>query len=495
MGRVTKQQETEPWKVRLKGRVETMKKKVKLSEEWNGHAAGTVLEVDAATFAKIVEEGAGKEYTEAADTESKAFAAIQKGMIDKAMDAVGGAVEAKLKEMASDPSKMIHISVKDKSDDDPTFGYLPGNTKTKSQLLEDAEGKGGVHFAFGRFAVDVKKATEGGRMSETLMKCKERSDKMVTKAAGDGLLAGDDESGGYLIFSAASAMIQSAALESAIVRPRANKVTMGTQLLRIPYLRDLDHSSGTVYGGIKIYFDDENAEGTASKPKLEMLEFKLKKMTAMGYASEEWIKWSPVSLGSWLIPKFGEATGFKEDLCFLGGPGASQPLGIRNAPCKIQVAFEDGQDASTFVLENSTAMFSRLKFKNASKVCWIMNQTVFPQLPLFNVTVSAGGSAVFTNSVLGAPGQSLWGYPIVWTEKVPALGTAGCVMLVDFSDYTVADDQGGPAIAQSIHLKFDLGQTAFRMTKYIDGQNESVAAMTPVYGSTLSPVVEFKATA
>jgi hypothetical protein len=33
------------------------------------------------------------------------------------------------------------------------------------------------------------------------------------------------------------------------------------------------------------------------------------------------------------------------------------------------------------------------------------------------------------------------------------------------------------------------------MTKYIDGQNESVAAMQPTYGSTLSPVVEFKATA
>ncbi|MFA5401672.1 MAG: phage major capsid protein, partial [Dehalococcoidia bacterium] len=89
----------------------------------------------------------------------------------------------------------------------------------------------------------------------------------------------------------------------------------------------------------------------------------------------------------------------------------------------------------------------------------------------------------------------LWGYPIVWTEKVPALGTAGCVLLTDFSDYTIADDQSGPEIAQSIHLKFDLGQTAFRMTKYIDGQNESATAMTPTYGSTLSPVVEFKATA
>ena len=466
-----------------------MKRKIKLSKEWNGHAAGTVLEVDEATFARIVEDEAGTEYKEE-DTESKGFLAVQKSMINKATDAAVTAVEAKLKEMASDTSKMIHISVKDRSDDDPTGGYLPDNSKSQKDLSKDE-----IAFAFGRFAVDVQKSARGGRESEVLMKHRERSDKLITKAAGDGMIVGGDESGGYLIFSAASAMIQAASLEASIVRPRANKVTMATQLLRIPYLRDTDHSEGTTHGGIKIYFDDENVEGTASKPKLEMLEFKLKKMTAMGYASEEWIKWSPVSLGSWLIPKFGEAVGFKEDLCFLGGPGGAQPLGMRNAPGKIQVAFETGQDASTFVLENSTAMFARLKFKKAGSIVWVMNQTVFPQLPLFNIQSGTGSSAVFTNSVLGAPGQSLWGYPIVWTEKVPALGTAGCVILADFSDYTIADDQSGPEIAQSIHLKFDLGQTAFRMTKYIDGQNESAVATTPAYGSTLSPVIEFKATA
>jgi len=462
-------------------------KKIKITKSWNGHVVGTLLEVDEATAAKIIAEKSGEVYDDSIDLK---LAAATKGIQDAAVQAATDAVEKSLKEMASGKSKMIHISVKDMSDEDPTFGYLPGCNKSAKDLTKDE-----VNFAFGRFAVDVQKSARGGREPEALMKCRERSEKLVTKAAGDGMLAGDDESGGYLIFSAASAMIQAATLENAIVRPRANRVTMGTQLLRIPYLRDLDHSTGTVFGGIKVYFDDENAEGTASKPKLDMLEFKLKKMTAMGYASEEWIKWSPVSLGSWLIPKFGEAVGWKEDLCFLGGKGASQPLGIRNATCKIQIAFETSQDASTFVLENSTAMFARLREKSAGKVCWIMNRTVFPQLPLFNITAGTGGAPVFVNNVQGAPGQSLWGYPIVWTEKVPALGTAGCVLLVDFSDYSVADDQTGPEIAQSIHLKFDLGQTAFRMTKYIDGQNESVSALTPVYGATQSPVVEFKATA
>jgi len=449
-----------------------------------GHAEGTVLEVDEATFKSIVADKSGEEVVEQA-----AAQVDQKSINDAAVKAATDAVEKSLKDMASGSSKMIHISVKDNSDEDPTFGYLPGCTKAAKDLS-----KGEINFAFGRFAVDVQKAARGGREPEALMKCRERSDKMVTKAAGDGMIINDDESGGYLIFSAASAMIQQASLENAIVRPRAGRVTMGTQLLRIPYLRDVDHSTGTVYGGISIYFDDENAAGTASKPKLDMLEFKLKKMTAMGYASEEWIKWSPVSLGSWLIPKFGEAVGWKEDLCFLIGKGGSQPLGILNAACKIDITKETNQKATTFVLENSTKMFARLKVRQEGSVAWLMNRTVFPQLPLFNIAAGTGGAPVFTNNVAGKPGQSLWGYPIAWTEKVPAIGTAGCVDLVDFSDYSVADDQTGPEIAQSIHLKFDLGQTAFRMTKYIDGQNESVAAMTPVYGDTLSPVVRLPAT-
>ncbi|HOF18079.1 MAG TPA: phage major capsid protein [Phycisphaerae bacterium] len=465
-----------------------MKKKVKLSKDWGEHKAGSVLEVDGATFDEIIEAKAG---TEVKEDEEKGFAAMiassQKAIVDKATDAAVKAVETKLREFASDETKMIHIQVKDRSDADPTFGYLPGNTKSLKELSRDE-----VAFAFGRFATDVMRASNG-RESETLMKCRERSQKMITKAAGDGMIVGSDQEGGYLIFSAASQMLQTAALENAIVRPRANRVTMSTQLLQLPYLRDQTHASGTVYGGIQVYFDDELAQYTESKPKLARIELKLKKMTALGFASDEWIKWSPVTLGSWLIPKFGEAIGWKEDLVFLNGKGGGQPLGILNAPAKIEQAKESGQTASTFVLENSTGMFARLKVRQEAKVAWLMNRTVFPQLPLFNIAVGTGGAPVFVQNAGDTPGQRLWGYPIIWTEKVPALGTASAVCLVDFSDYLIADDQSGPEVAQSIHLKFDYGQTAFRLTKYIDGQNETDAAFQPYKGNTLSPTVTLAA--
>lgn len=462
-----------------------MKKKIKLLKEYEGHEAGSLLEVDEATYKELIDEGIGEAIKE--EDEKSYTKSMQKALIDNATKAAVEAVQAELRNMAGDGSKMIHISVKDRSDDDPCHGYLPGNSKELKDLTPQE-----INYAFGNFAADVLRATKG-REPERLMKSRERSEQMIKKAAGDGLIVSSDQDGGYLIFSAASRMIQTASLEQAIIRPQASKVSMSTQILRMPYLRDTTHSSGMVYGGIQVYFDDELDQYTASKPKLASIEMKLKKMTALGFVSDEWVKWSPVTLGSFLVPKFGEAIGFKEDVAGINGKGGGQPLGILQSGCKIEVAKEEGQDPNTFVLENSTKMLARLRVKKDSAVCWLMNRTVLPQLPLFNISVGTGGTAVFTNNVSGKPGQALWGYPIVWTEKVPAIGTAGAVTLVDLSDYLLADDQSGPEIAQSIHLKFDYGQTAFRLTKYIDGQNETDTAFTPMNGDPLSPVVTLAA--
>lgn len=457
-------------------------------KSWTDHTGAiheelAVLEVDTKTADDLVAKKIAELYD--ADAEKKALEDAEKAEA-KQTELITNAVTKAIKALPAQKGISIHVETKDLSDEDPTFGFLPDNQKSIKELDRFEIG-----FAFGNFCKAVAGA-HGGRESEILMKCRERSDGMLKKAAGDGLVVSSDQDGGYLIFSAASQMMNLIALENAVIRPKCNKVTMNTQILSIPYLRETTHATGTVYGGISILFDDENADtGTGTKPAFGKLEFKLKKMTAMGYASEEWIKWSPISLGSWLIPRFGEAMGWKEDVVFIGGKGGAQPLGVLNSLAKINVAFATNQDSGTFVMENTTAMYARLRELKAGSVVWLMNRSVFPQLPMLNIESGTASAPVFTSSILGAPGMSLWGYPIVYTEKVPALGTSGCVVLTDLSDYCVADDQSGPQVAQSIHLKFDFGQTAFRITKYIDGMNQTTTALTPLNGSSISPVVNF----
>lgn len=454
-----------------------MKREIVLLKDWDGFKSGSILRVDEATFAELTEQKIAKVHVETAD----AAKTDNKDLVDATVTAV----EARIKDMLDEKTKQAKlVATKDLSDNDPCHGYLPGNSKGVKELSKDE-----INYAFGNFCSDVVKASRGTE-TDLLKKSRERTSDMVKKAAGTGMIVGGDAEGGYAIFPAASQLIQASALEEAVVRPRANRIPLGTQILNIPYLRDNTHSGNIVYGGIMCYFDDELEKSQASRPALSNIELKLKKITALGFVSEEWLKWSPVSLGGWLIPRFGEAVGFKEDVAFISGTGAGQPLGLLNSKAAITVNLEQDQDANTFVLENSSRMLARLRKRNKNSIVWLMNPTMFPQLPQLNVTAGTGGTAVFTNNVTGAPGQSIWGYPIVETEKIPASGNVGAITLVDLSDYLIADDQAGPEIAQSIHLKFDYGQTAFRLVKYIDGQSESNAPFTPLNGDSMSPVVK-----
>jgi len=458
-----------------------MNRKVKLNQDWMGHKDGTILEVDADTFAEIVKAKAGEEYVEAPPAPPAG-----------ADDAVRRTIDAALKDMRKDlADTKAAIHVRDRQDDDPFWGYLGEHNKSATSVTPQE-----IHFAAGKFLGDVWRAGEGGAAaSPALRKCMERATNARQKAAGDGMLVNSDEHGGYAIFPAAAAMINRSALENSVIRSRATVMTMGTQMLRIPYVKDDARKSGgylQVYNGIIVYWEDELSQMSASRPEIARIELKLKKLAALGYVSDEWIKWSPVTMGSWLIPKFGEAIAYVEDYNFINGKGGGQPKGIRASGARIEIAKEGSQDPDTLVIANTTKMVAQLR--RLGNEVWLMNQTVFPQLPMLNVEVGTGGAPVFvTNAAVGVP-QSLWGIPIVVTEKVPTLGDADDVMLVSARDYIIADDQSGPEIASSIHFKFDYGQVAFRVSKFVDGAPFTASAYTPpTVGSTapntLSPVI------
>jgi HK97 family phage major capsid protein len=100
------------------------------------------------------------------------------------------------------------------------------------------------------------------------------------------------------------------------------------------------------------------------------------------------------------------------------------------------------------------------------------------------------------NLVSNTPYRELMGRPLLWTEKVPTLGTAGDIAFVDLSQYFIGDRSGGqPQIASSIHLKFDYDQTSLRFILRYDGQPAWKNALTPANGSnTLSPFIVLSGT-
>jgi HK97 family phage major capsid protein len=306
---------------------------------------------------------------------------------------------------------------------------------------------------------------------------------------------GDLASGGYLVPSPLSGIILLKSLEKSIVRPRATPIPMSSNRLEIPADVGLDHTSSL--GGITIYRPGEAGQKTASNPTLGKISLQLHKLVGLVYVSDELLQDSGPAMEVYLTRKFAQAISFVEDDDFLNGTGVNMALGALNSgnPSLITVDAIGGQGANTIIAENVAAMWARLWPDGQSNAVWIANIETFPQLFGMAISVGAGGVPVWmpASQLSDKPYGSLMGRPLIFTEKCPALGTAGDIALCDFSQYYIADrnNSGGvPEVASSIHLKFDYDQTAFRFVLRYDGQPTWLSTMTPKRGSkTLSPFI------
>ena len=64
---------------------------------------------------------------------------------------------------------------------------------------------------------------------------------------------------------------------------------------------------------------------------------------------------------------------------------------------------------------------------------------------------------------------TLLGYPVKVTEKTPALGTKGDIILAALSAYYIGDRRD-MTVAVSPHSRFATDEVEFRFTKRVDGK-------------------------
>ena len=338
-----------------------MKMTVKLLEAFGENAIGDILEMDENMAKSLIKEGVAEAHDLIADGRAKA--AAKKLADEKAAD-----LDAKIKAgiAAAVKSDIPGITVKDNSDSDTSFGYCPNGSKAS---------KGEKNWGAGNFLLDVAthgKAPYAEGVPERFSKCMTRSDEMI-KAAGTGMEAGQDSLGGSLLPPAFSDQLLQVAEYASFVEPRAMSFPMSTLALDLPLVQDTDRSGGTVFGGVQVYFPGENEATTASRPKFEQRQFKLKKLSVLSYASHEILKFSPVTAGAMLTNMGGQAIAWKKDTTFYAGTGAGQPLGVLNGGAKITVSEESNQAASTIVYENILKMFCPVPYA-AGQQCHLGGQ-------------------------------------------------------------------------------------------------------------------------
>lgn len=300
--------------------------------------------------------------------------------------------------------------------------------------------------------------------------------------------------GGFLIPETLRSEMLRVALEKALVRSRARVIPMETLTVPFPMI-DSTSNASNVFGGVTAYWTEEAGSLTDSSPTFGRIKLEAKKLTAYSEIPNELFADSLISLQMLINEIFPEAIAWFEDVAFISGSGVGEPRGFLNAPSMVSVTKETGQAADTIVWENLVKMYARMLPSSLSSAVWVANIDTFPELATMSLSVGTGGSAIWLQQGVSAAPMTILGRPVIFTEKMPTVGDAGDICLVDFSYYLIGDRQAIQA-DMSPHYRFQTDLTAMRFIERVDGTPWLQSAITPQTGSnTLSAFVQIAARA
>lgn len=306
----------------------------------------------------------------------------------------------------------------------------------------------------------------------------------------------DPASGGFLIPEEFRATLMEIALESAVVRPRARVIPMSTLRISMPIV-DSTSNVSSVYGGVVGYWTEEGAALVQSQPTFGRVSLEAKKLTAYTEVPNELRRDSAISVETLLNDIFPAAIAWFEDIAFMFGSGSGEPNGIFNSQNNAIVtqAAQGGQPTASILWENIVGMYARMLPASLNSAVWVVSPACLPELLTTALSVGTGGSLVgmAAGNGQGTPVPSLLGRPVIISEKVGNLGSAGDVNFVDFSQYLVGDRMQMES-ETSTEYKFGNDVTAYRFIERVDGRPWLQSAITPRNGgNTLSPYVQLAA--
>lgn len=301
--------------------------------------------------------------------------------------------------------------------------------------------------------------------------------------------SGEPASGGFLVPESFRSELLRLSLENGVTRPRARVIPMETARVLFPMLDVTSHAEN-VYGGISGQWTPESGQMEPEAATFGRVALDAWKLTSFANVPNELIQDSPMAFEAFIRSSFPEALSYFEDVAFISGNGAGQPLGWLNAEATVVVAKESAQDPDTIVWQNIVQMYSRMLPQSLSRAAWVVSHDAFPQLAQLALSVGTGGSAVWLNNGVDGPPATILGRPVILTEKVPSLGNQGDISFVDLGYYLIGDRQA-MTVDSSPHYRFQNGETSFRFVTRVDGRPWLKSALTPHNGGpTLSPFVQ-----
>jgi HK97 family phage major capsid protein len=264
-------------------------------------------------------------------------------------------------------------------------------------------------------------------------------------------------------------------------------VPMQTPTVEIMARTDKNHTS-SVSGGFTVARKAEAAAAAASRGQLEMVTMKAASLFGFGYATNELMADSPATFVA--LVDTGFRTQFPAALLNekIRGLGGDQFDGVVNtAACTVSQAKETGQAAATIVYNNVIKMASRCW--GFGQAIWLANHDTRPQLSVLAVPIGTGGALIYQPAPSVGMPDMLLGRPLFYTEFAATVGTVGDLILGNWSQYLEGLYQPLQS-DESVHLRFDRHETAFKFWLRNAGAPWWRSALTPNQSTTtLSPFV------
>jgi len=293
-------------------------------------------------------------------------------------------------------------------------------------------------------------------------------------------------SGGFLVPTEFLAQLQSVMAENAIVRNRATIIRMNRRQIDIPVL-DQTGTTGQAhwYGGMLSYWAEEASAKTFTEAQFRRVSLVAHKLIMYTRASDELLDDSAISLSDFLAGPLGfaGAIAWREDFAFFQGTGAGQPLGVITAVNRPTIVVPR---AAAVAISYADLVNMLESFLPSASGVWTFTQSALSNLMTL---VDPAGSYIWQpNAREGVP-QTLFGMPVIFTEKQPAVGTQGDVVLADWRYYLIGDRQATTVEStQFDYWRYD--QTSWRAVHRVDGQPWLSAPLTYQDGATqVSPFV------
>ena len=301
------------------------------------------------------------------------------------------------------------------------------------------------------------------------------------------IVEGVGASGGFLVPAEFRAELYAVMAEESTVRQRATVIPMTRNILQVPVLDQTDTTAGQPawYGGMQFYWQGEATQKQQSDPRFRRVKLVAHKLIGYTVASDEMVADSAISLEGFLSGPRGFAGGasWMEEYAFLRGTGVDQPLGVLNAGATYAHPRAADGEITYDDVANMVA-----HFLPTGQGVWYINIAAMPQIITMNGP-SGNPSYVWNpNAADGIPG-TLLGYPVIWTEKLPALGSPGDALLADWSYYLVGDRQA-TTVESTDKDRWRFDETSWRMVHRVGGQPWLSAPITLADGShEISPFV------